>query len=284
MGSFKAACVQYSSRPQIEANLDVSLKLARDAVGQGAKLIALPEYASGIVTEGGRLVPLARRESGHPFLREYTSFAREHGVWVLIGSLAIEQAASRVVNRSYLIDASGRVAATYDKIHLFDVDLAEDKSYRESETISPGDVAVVADTPWGGMGLAVCYDLRFPQLFRALAKAGAAILAIPAAFTRLTGQAHWHVLVRARAIENGAYVVAPCTNGDLVGGGECYGHSLIVDPWGEVLADGGEEDGVIIADIDPQAVAGARGRIPALTHDRDFSVISPAVEPRRAAS
>jgi len=253
-------------------NLDKSLRLTREAAAAGAELVCLPEYFSGIATEGARFIPTAFTEERHPALPAFLEAARELGLWILLGSLAVTRPDGRVANRSYVIDPSGRITAQYDKIHLFDVDLGADKNYRESEDISPGSVATVAETPWGGLGLSVCYDLRFPQLYRALAKAGATMLAVPAAFTRLTGRAHWHVLLRARAIENGAYVIAPCQNGTLEGGGECFGHSLIVDPWGEVLADGGEEEGVVIAEIDPAAVDRARGRIPSLTHDRKFSV------------
>jgi predicted amidohydrolase len=221
---------------------------------------------------GGRPVPSAVKEESNPILPAFKDAARELGLWVLLGSMGVTRPDGRVANRGYVIDPSGRISARYDKIHLFDVDLEEGKRFRESETISPGACAVVADTPWGGLGMSVCYDLRFPHLYRELAKAGASMLAIPAAFTRLTGRAHWHVLNRARAIENGAYVLAPCQNGILAGGAECFGHSLIVDPWGEVLADGGEEEGVIVAELDTEAVLSARRRIPALTHDRSFSV------------
>jgi predicted amidohydrolase len=281
---FKAACLQYCAKPEIDANLATSLRLAREAAARGAKFIALPEYASGLATEGSRLIPTALPEEQHPFLSAYSALARELGLFVLLGSLGIVRADRRIANRAYVLDPSGRVTATYDKIHLFDVDLAEGKVYRESETISSGNVAVVADTLWGGLGLSVCYDLRFPQLYRALAQAGATVLAVPAAFTRLTGEAHWHVVIRARAIENGAYVIAPCQNGVLAGGGECFGHSLIVDPWGEVLADGGEGEGVVIAEIDPAVVVRTRARIPALTHDRDFSVQAPGPAQRAASA
>ena len=233
--------------------------------------MTLPEYFSGVRTEGHRVVPTAFRESEHPAIPALAAAAKELGLWVLLGSLGIVRADGRIDNRAYLIDPAGRIAARYDKIHLFDVDLEAGKEYRESATIAPGSVAVVADTPWGGLGLSICYDLRFPQLYRRLAHEGATMLAVPAGFTRLTGKAHWHVLCRARAIENGAYVIAPCQNGTLEGGAECFGHSLIVDPWGEILADGGEEEGVVIAEIDPAKVTEARRRIPALTHDRDFS-------------
>jgi deaminated glutathione amidase len=270
--SFRAACIQFSARARIDPNLESGVRLAREAAARGAKLIALPEYFSGVATEGHRLVPTAFAEADHPAISAFTAAARELDAWMLLGSLAVVKPDGKIANRSYLINPAGEVTARYDKIHLFDVDLGAGRKYRESETIAPGSVAVVADTPWGGLGLSVCYDLRFPQLYRALAKAGATMLAVPAAFTKLTGLAHWHTLVRARAIENGAYVIAPCQNGVLEGGGECFGHSLIVDPWGEILADGGEAEGVVVADIDPQAVVDARRRIPALTHDRHFSL------------
>ena len=269
--TFKAACIQFSPRPEIEKNLSTSLKLTREAARTGAKLVALPEYFSGARTEGHRVIPTAFRESEHPAIPAFGAAAKELGIFILLGSLGIVRADGKIANRSYVVDAAGRIAARYDKIHLFDVDLEAGKEYRESATISPGSTAVVANTPWGGLGLSICYDLRFPQLFRRLAHEGATMLAVPAGFTKLTGKAHWHVLCRARAIENGAYVIAPCQNGTLEGGAECFGHSLIVDPWGEVLADGGEDEGIVIAEIDPAKVTEARRRIPALTHDRDFS-------------
>jgi deaminated glutathione amidase len=269
---FKAACIQFTAAPEAERNIDTTLRLSRAAVAAGADLICLPEFFGGVRSDGPQFIATAYLEESHPVLQECRAAAKAMGRWFLLGSLGVTVDGGRVANRSYVIDAAGRIAARYDKIHLFDVDLGEGKAYRESATISAGSEAVVAETPWGGLGLSVCYDLRFPQLYRTLTQAGAAMLAVPAAFTRLTGRAHWHVLVRARAIENGAYVFAPCQNGTLAGGGECYGHSVIVDPWGEVLADGGEEEGFVIADIDPAKVAEARRRIPALSNDRDFSV------------
>ncbi len=281
---FKAACIQFCAVPEIAENLATGLRLTREAAAAGAQLILLPEYFSGIRTEGSRFIPTAFREGEHPALPAFKTAARELGLWILLGSLAVIRPEGKIANRGYLIDPSGSVTARYDKIHLFDVDLGEGKDYRESATIAAGAEAVVAETPWGGLGLSVCYDLRFPLLYRAMAQNGATMLAIPAAFTRLTGRAHWHVLNRARAIENGASVLAPCQNGTLAGGGECIGHSLIVDPWGAVLADGGEEECVIVAEIDPQEVVRARGRIPALSHDRDFSVHVNAAEPRAATA
>lgn len=281
---FKAACIQFCATPEVEENLDVSLRLSREAAAAGARLVLLPEYFSGIRTEGSRLIPTAFAEPEHPALPAFRAAARDLGFWALLGSLAVIRPDGKIANRSYLIDAAGRIAASYDKVHLFDVDLGAGKDYRESATIAPGSDAVVAEMPWGGLGLSVCYDLRFPQLYRALAQAGANMLAVPAAFTRITGRAHWHVLCRARAIENGAYVLAPCQNGTLVGGGECFGHSLIVDPWGTVLADGGEEEGVVIAEIDPARVEEARRRIPSLSHDRDFALAAPTAKLKAAAS
>ncbi len=196
---------------------------------------------------------------------------------VLIGSLSIRDAGSdKIANRSFLIDAGGGIVARYDKIHLFDVNLRTDEWYRESDNVSPGANAVIAPSPWGLIGLSVCYDMRFPQLYRQLAQAGAALITIPAAFTRTTGRAHWHVLLRARAIETGCFILAPAQCGEHAQGRQTYGHSLIVDPWGQVLADGGEEEGIILAEIDTALVAKARARVPSLDHDRDFAAPGPA--------
>jgi predicted amidohydrolase len=270
MSTLKLACIQNCAKPEIDHNIEVCLKLTRQAASDGARLIALPEYFSGLRTEGPRIIPVAFRETEHPAIPAFAAAARNLEVTILLGSLGVMAPDGRIFNRSCLIDRNGRIAARYDKIHLFDVDVEAGKSVRESATIAPGDEAVVAAAEGAVFGLSICYDLRFAQLYRALAQAGAEILAVPAAFTRLTGQAHWHVLNRARAIENGAFVVAPCQYGTLAGGAECYGHSLIVDPWGRVLADGGEEEGFVIAEIDLAEVAAARRRIPSLRHDRPF--------------
>ena len=272
MTQFKAACIQNCAVPEVDRNLEGTIALTREAAAAGASFIALPEYFSGLETDGAVIHPAAFPEADHPVMPAFAEAAKDLGVWVLLGSVAVTAADGRINNRSYLIDASGNVAARYDKIHMFDVNLGEGKVYKESATIAPGNQAVVAGTPWGGLGLSVCYDLRFAALYRSLAKAGAKMLAVPAAFTKLTGEAHWHVLNRARAIENGAYVIAPCQYGTLDGGAECFGHSLIIDPWGRVLADGGDDEGFIIADIDMGEVDKARGRIPALTHDRPFDL------------
>ena len=273
--TFKAACVQNCATADVAENTAVTLELTREAAAAGAKLICLPEYFSGLETIDGLLHPAAFPEQDHPVLPVFSEAARSLEAWILLGSLGVKSADGRIYNRSYLLNASGAVAARYDKIHMFDVNLGEGKVYQESATIAPGSEAVVAQTPWGGLGLSVCYDLRFAPLYRTLAKAGAKMLAVPAAFTKTTGEAHWHILNRARAIEHGAFVIAPCQYGSLVGGGECYGHSLIIDPWGEILADGGEGPGFVVAEIDLQAVDRARGRIPALEHDRSISCSSP---------
>jgi predicted amidohydrolase len=274
--TFKAACIQNCAVPQVEVNIGTCVRLTREAAKAGASLIALPEYFSGIETRDGLIHPAAFPEADHPVIPAFAAEAKALGAWILLGSLGVTAPDGRINNRGYLIDPAGRIGARYDKIHMFDVNLGEGKVYQESATIAPGDKAVVADTPWGGLGLSICYDLRFAYLYRALAKAGAGMLAVPAAFTRTTGQAHWHVLNRARAIECGAYVIAPCQFGTLHGGGEAYGHSLIVDPWGRVLADGGEDEGFIVADIDMGEVDTARARIPALTHDRPFTLVEAA--------
>jgi len=273
---FKAACIQNCAVPDVQKNLAVTRDLTRAAAGDGASLICLPEYFSGLDTDGSKIYPAAFLEAEHPVIPAFAEEARTLGVWIVLGSLGVTASDGRINNRGYVIDPAGQVRARYNKIHMFDVNLGEGKVYQESATIAPGDEAVVAQTPWGGLGLSICYDLRFAALYRALAQAGATMLTVPAAFTKMTGEAHWHVLNRARAIENGCFVISPCQYGTLSGGSQCFGHSLIVDPWGQVLADGGDDEGYIVADIDIAEVDKARGRIPALTHDRPFSLLQPA--------
>jgi len=275
---FTAACVQFTAGPDPEPNLQQVSGLVRQAREAGADLIMTPEV-SNFIESGRRRRDKARREADDPFLAGMRELARETGAWILIGSLVIdpagepgaEPAEERLANRSFLIDAQGAVVARYDKIHMFDIDLPGGESYRESNAYRPGGGTVVAETPWGRLGMTVCYDLRFPHLYRALAQAGADFLAVPSVFTVPTGTAHWHVLLRARAIENGCFVFAPAQWGEHAGGRRSYGHSLVVDPWGEVLADGGEEPGIITAQIDPARIAKARGMVPSLQHDRGFT-------------
>jgi predicted amidohydrolase len=210
-------------------------------------------------------------ESDHPALGAFRELARETGAWILGGSITVRAGPGKVANRSLLLDPGGEIAGRYDKIHMFDVDLPGGESYRESDTYEPGRATCVARTPWGGLGMTVCYDLRFPWLYRDLALAGADFLSVPSAFTRPTGTAHWSVLLRARAIETGCFVFAPAQCGEHAGGRKTYGHSLIVDPWGAVLAEAGEGVGVIVADIDPSRVAEVRTSVPSLRHIRGYA-------------
>ena len=271
-GSFKAACVQVNATRDMAPNIRTAADLVRRARDAGADLIAMPENVSMLEPDNDLLRDKARPEAEHPALAAFTDLASETGAWLLVGSLAIALDGGKVANRSFLIGSDGTVRARYDKIHMFDVDLDGGESYRESAVFAAGDAAVLAETPWVKLGMTICYDLRFAYLYRALAQAGAGMFAVPAAFTRQTGEAHWHVLNRARAIETGCYVIAPGQCGTHAEGRQTFGHSLIIDPWGRVLADGGEAPGFVIADIDPGEVDAARSKIPALTHDRPVSV------------
>ena len=267
----RIGCVQTPALPTFDEAIEAACRLAGDAVAAGAELVCLPEYCGGLKSDKGVLKPPAAPEASHPVLEALRNFTRDAGVWMLIGSVAVDGPEGRLINRGFMVDDKGEIRARYDKIHLFDVDLSETERYRESAVINPGAQAVVTDTPWGRLGMSTCYDLRFPHLYRSLAHAGAEILAVPAAFMKVTGQAHWHVLNRARAIENGAVVVAPCAVGPVPGGGAVYGHSLIVSPWGEILAEGGDGVSTIVATVDMESVASVRRRVPSLRHDRPFS-------------
>ena len=267
----RIGCVQTPALPTFDEAIEAACRLAGAAVAAGAELVCLPEYCGGLKSDNGVLKPPAAPEASHPVLEALRNFTRDAGVWMLIGSVAVDGPEGRLINRGFMVDDKGEIRARYDKIHLFDVDLSETERYRESAVINPGGQAVVTDTPWGRLGMSTCYDLRFPHLYRSLAHAGAEILAVPAAFMKVTGQAHWHVLNRARAIENGAVVVAPCAVGPVPGGGAVYGHSLIVSPWGEILAEGGDGVSTIVATVDMESVASVRRRVPSLRHDRPFS-------------
>ena len=287
---FTASCIQFTSARDYEPNIRLVSDLIRRARDAGANLVLTPEN-TGLTEPVGKLRrEKARDEASHPVLTALREVAQETGVWLLIGSLAIDLSREpgtaggerRLANRSYLVGPNGAVVARYDKIHMFDVDLAGGESYRESNAFRPGDRTVLADTPWGVLGMTVCYDLRFPHLYRALAQAGADFLAIPSAFTIPTGKAHWHVLMRARAIENGCFVFAPAQWGEHAEGRQTYGHSLIVDPWGEVLADGGQGVGIVSARIEVAAIAKARRMVPSLQHDRPFTPPGLAARPLAA--
>jgi len=267
---FTVACVQNTAGREIEPNLRATTSLIREAASRGASLVCLPENATCIELDQERQVRTAYEEAEHPALPAYRALAAELGLWLLIGSLTCRASADKVANRSFLLDPAGSIIARYDKIHLFDVDLRGGERYRESKAVRSGDRAVLAPTPWGLIGMTICYDLRFPGLYRTLAKAGAWFLTIPAAFTRTTGRAHWHALIRARAIENGCFVFAPGQTGVHAAGRKTYGHSLIVDPWGEILADGGDDVGIITAEIDPAQVDQCRRMVPSLSHDRAY--------------
>lgn len=268
---FVAACVQVNAGTEILPNLETAGGLVRRARDAGADLIAMPENVGMMVHGRAAILDRVKPEAEHPGVPFFRDLARETGAWLLVGSLGIRLDGDKVANRSFLIDPDGGIVARYDKIHMFDVDLAGGESYRESATFRPGERAVVAPTPWGGIGMTICYDVRFGYLYRALAQNGAKILTVPAAFTVPTGRAHWHVLLRARAIETGCYVVAPAQVGVHDQGRRTFGHSLIVAPWGEILADGGEEPGIVTAEIDLAKVEEARRMVPALTHDRSFA-------------
>lgn len=271
MAILKAACVQLNSGNDMAANLRAAGDGVRSATALGAEFVLLPEYAALLDGSGRVMRENSHPEDGHPALSAFQALARETHAWLLVGSLTVKVDDERMVNRSYLLSADGSVVAHYDKIHMFDVTLPSGKVIRESSAYRPGDRAVIARTPWGPLGMTVCYDLRFPHLYRALAKAGATMLAIPSSFQRETGVVHWHALLRARAIENLSYVFAPAMCGDHPGNRATYGHSLIIDPWGKILAELGEEPDVAVADIDPDEVARVRGMLPSLEHDRSFT-------------
>lgn len=269
---FRAGLVQLRSGCSMEANLERAEAFVRRAAQGGAVYVQTPENTAIMELKPELVLQAAQSEEESVALARLRALAAELGIFLHIGSLAIKLDETRVANRSYLIDPQGGIAARYDKLHMFDVDLAGGESHRESSHCWPGATAVVADLPFGRLGLSICYDLRFPQLYRALATSGAEFIAIPSAFTKQTGEAHWHVLIRARAIETGAFVLAATQGGLHENGRATYGHSLIVSPWGEILAEAGEEPGVIFADIDLAASAEARARIPALKAGREFEV------------
>jgi len=252
------------------AAIDELVPMAEAAVRAGAKMLFLPEYCGGLASDGARLCPPSEPEKLHPVLAAIRDLARRRRVWINIGSVAVDGPDGMLINRGFMIDDEGEISGRYDKIHLFDVDLGETQTYRESQTVVPGKKAIVHDTAHAKIGHSICYDLRFPNLYRDLAKAGADILICPAAFTKTTGEAHWHVLNRARAIENTRFVVSACAVGPIPGGGESYGHSLVVSPWGDVLADGVALPGVVHAQIDLSLIARTEARVPSLSHDRPY--------------
>jgi predicted amidohydrolase len=270
----KIALLQMTSGIDPEANADTIERAMADAAGAGATMLFTPEMSGLLDRDRARAAARVVAEEGDAVLTRVRAAAARHRIWVQLGSLALRRDDGRLANRCFVIDDGGVIRARYDKLHLFDVDLPAGESWRESAAYAGGDRAVVMSTPLGELGLSICYDMRFPDLYRSLSDAGATLFSIPSAFTRPTGAAHWHVLLRARAIEAGAFVVAAAQTGVHEDGRATYGHSLVVDPWGAVLLDMGETAGLGFAEIDPARVAEVRARIPALRHRRPI----PAVE------
>jgi predicted amidohydrolase len=271
MTSFTAACIQLRSGKTISDNADAAESLIRTAAKDGAQFVQTPEMSNVLVRSREELLERISDAGDDLFLKRARALAAELGIHLHLGSLAVLAGNGKVANRAFLIGPDGKILATYDKIHMFDVDLPNGESWRESATYEPGTQTVIADLPFAKVGMAVCYDIRFPAIFRTQARQGAQVLTGPAAFTRQTGQAHWHVLQRSRAIENGAYVISAAQGGTHEDGRETYGHSLIVDPWGAVIAEIDNDDpGYVLAEIDTQKVADARARIPAIANERDF--------------
>ena len=270
---FKAACIQTTATRDVKANIDWVCERIVEAHSEGADFIALPATVGLIEPVNEQISDRCFEQDKDTGLSAFRAQARELEVSILVGSQLIKTGDGKIVNRSFLLNDRGEISAHYDKLHLFDIELSNGEFYRESDVVAPGDKAVVATTPWGKLGMTVCYDLRFAALYRALAQNGAQFITIPAAFTQTTGRAHWQTLVCARAIETGSYIIAPNQCGHHVDRRASWGHSLIVDPWGKVLADGGIDPGIVYAKIDLSNVHSARSRIPALTHDRAFSIL-----------
>jgi deaminated glutathione amidase len=277
--TFTAAMVQMRTSLLAESSLEQGMKLIREAAAQGADYVQTPEVTNMMQVNRKALFEHVKTEEDDPSLKAYRGLAAELKIYLHIGSLALRFSPEKAVNRSFLIGPDGALRASYDKIHMFDIVLPGGETYHESANYQPGETAVMSDLPWGRIGLTICYDLRFPALYRALAESGAAFLTAPSAFTRKTGEAHWHILLRARAIENGAFMFAAAQGGLHENKRETFGHSLIVDPWGTVLAEGGVDPGVILAEIDPAKVETARKSIPSLQHGRRFSVADPKPGP-----
>lgn len=265
----RVACVQLTSGADLLENITKVGGMVERAVATGAKFVTTPENTF-LIEESGKDRVFYKQDE-HPAVKASAEMARTHKVWLLIGSVAVLSNSEKLTyNRSLLFNPEGEIVAHYDKIHLFDVEVGDGQTYRESSRILPGEKAVIAETPWAKLGMTICYDVRFPQLYRALAKSGAGIISVPAAFTQVTGEAHWHVLLRARAIETGCFIIAPAQTGTHAGNRKTYGHSLIIDPWGKILADGGTDEGIITADIDLNEVEKVRSKLPSLEHDREF--------------
>jgi deaminated glutathione amidase len=273
--TLRVGLVQLRSGREPAANLDSAAALIREAAREGARYVQTPEVTNIMELDRKVLFEKLQEEGNDATLAALRQLARELGITLHIGSLALKVSDAKAVNRGFVIDPDGEITGRYDKIHMFDVDLGNGESYRESNAYRPGERAVLTDVDGIRLGMTICYDLRFPSLYRALAEGGAKVLTVPSAFTRPTGEAHWHILLRARAIENGAYVLAAAQGGRHENGRDTYGHSLVVDPWGRVIAEGGTDPGVILAEIDMAEVAAARARVPSLTNGRRFEIAEP---------
>ncbi|PWJ84760.1 putative amidohydrolase [Pseudaminobacter salicylatoxidans] len=288
MSKFTAAAIQMRSGVDPKKNAETFEALVREAAGKGATYVQSPEMTGAMVRDAEARQAAFTTQDKDLMAATAARLARELGIFIHVGSTAIVREDGKLANRALLLSPQGRIVATYDKIHMFDVDLDNGESWRESSAYEPGTQAVVADLPFAKLGFGICYDVRFPQLFRAEALAGANVITAPAAFTRQTGEAHWHVLQRARAIENGAFMISAAQGGRHEDGRETFGHSIIVDPWGKVLAEADhDEPGVIVAEIDTALSAAARGKIPNLKNAREFSVGSVTAgegEPLRGAA
>jgi deaminated glutathione amidase len=284
--TFRAACIQLTSSNLPEENIATADRLVRAAAKDGATYIQTPEMTNIVERDRESLASRIRPETSDPSIAAFSKLAAELGIVLHVGSLALAEPEGRIANRAFVFGPDGRTIARYDKIHLYDVDLPNGESWRESAVYHPGDRAVIAETPFARLGITICYDLRFPQLFRTLSHAGATVLTAPAAFTRLTGEAHWQVLQRARAIENGAFMISAAQAGTHADGRETYGHSIIVAPWGEVLAEGGPDgEEIVAADIDVARSIEVRQRIPVLKNERRFQGPDiPGVVPLRSVS
>ena len=273
-GTFRAAAVQMRSCMDPQRNIAALADGVAQAVSAGAHYVQTPEMTGALVSERAMLMSMLHDEADDPVVKAASELAAQHNIHLHVGSTAVAAADGMVANRAFLFDPRGRVLARYDKIHMFDVDLDHGESWRESNTYAPGQQAVVASLPFARLGMGICYDVRFPELFQTLALAGAQVLSVPAAFTRQTGMAHWHVLLRARAIENGAFVIAAAQGGTHEDGRETYGHSVIVDPWGRILAEADhDEPAVIVADVTVDESRKAREKIPNLTNRRSFDLL-----------
>ena len=268
---FRLACVQVNAGSEIDSNLEATSILVKSAIREGAQLVSLPECVSLIEPDRDVLQQKCEVENSNRALAFFRHLATDYGIWLHVGSIAVLNDTGEISNRTFLIGPDGKIEARYDKIHMFDVDLGGSEVYRESDTYKPGTAATIADIPWGQLGLTICYDLRFPSLYNLLAQSGAHMIAVPSAFTQSTGRAHWHVLLRARAIETGCWIFAAAQCGSHGKGRKTYGHSLIVNPWGEIVSEAGDEPEFIMADIDLSEVDNARQSIPVLHNSRNIT-------------